>query len=264
MQCIFRCTTGEEDPDSSSYAPDGKSLIYLIPGKLAFMSSNVSGMQELKDSLQELDFTYVSSDIHRKYVPFALDFGPVNIAIIHRFCIAFAKQLASAKTLLIYTFENTYQTRSNSCLLLAAFMMLNQGWSLDKAAALFCSSNLPFPLVPFRDATFQKADFGLDLLDCLSGLARASELGWYEQKSFDLALYEELEDPLSGDLAEICPKFVAFKGPTSNASPESKSRQVVFSTSWYIPIFLSLGVTCVVRLNEAETYDRSAKTHAFG
>lgn len=253
MQCLFRfALTGNGNPNLNAC---GQSLIYLIPGKLAFVSGNASEIQALKDSLKSFDVKYISSDLHRKYIPFAFDFGPVNLGIIHRFCQAFEKRLTNSSSLIVYCFEPMSAYRANACLLLAAFMMLNKGWSLDQASSFFGCSKLPFPLVPFRDATYSPANFGLTLKDCLAGLARASELGWYKHKAFDLASYESLDDPRAGDIHQICPKFVAFKGPLCIGSPFRQNHEVAFPPSKYIPELSALGVTCVVRLNEAETYD---------
>ena len=43
-------------------------------------------------------------------------------------------------------------------------------------------------------------------------------LGWYDEKTFDRKSYEALDDPLSGDIHQICPKLVTFKGPLSDGS----------------------------------------------
>jgi cell division cycle 14 len=73
-------------------------------------------------------------------------------------------------------------------------------------------------------------------------------------------MYSKLERQYTGDLAEICPKFVAMKGPLS---PESRYRpgrvdELAFApeASRYVPTLHRLGVTCVVCLNEPDTYDK--------
>ena len=211
----------------------------------------------MKKSLENHEIVYISSELHRKYVPFAWDFGPVNLGILHRFCIAFGKRLAKPNTpLIIYCFGKTFASRANACFLLAGFMMLNHGWSLEQASAAFELPHLPFPLKPFRDALATKQDFDLRLHDCLSGLSRAVELSWYDPTTFSLAKYEWLDSPCAGDMHEICPKFVAFKGPLSVGSRHLRPGEIALPPSEYVPVLQQLGVTCVVRLNEADTYDR--------
>ena len=262
MQCFFpRSFKSAIESDGyqtvAAVASGLPSVRCLIPDRLAFASGSAHEIQQLKQSLMGDDVIFISSQLHRKYVPYALDFGPVNLGIVHQFCVAFANRLASASSsLIIYCFETSAACRANACFLLAAFMMLSQGWTLDQASSAFGCSRLPFLLKPFRDATFTVADFGLSLHDCLAGLVRASELGWYSQSSFDLASYEALDDPLSGDIHEVCPKFVAFKGPLAINSAYLQTGEVAFPPSKYVPILKQLGVTCVARLNEDDTYDR--------
>lgn len=56
-------------------------------------------------------------------------------------------------------------------------------------------------------------------------------------------------------IAEVCPKFIAFKGPSGRRqllSPGLYSLQ----PKHYFEVFKDRGVTAVVRLNEDDTYDR--------
>ena len=238
-------------------------MIPLIPDKLAFASGSAHEIHALKTYYQHANVIFITSDLHHKYVPFALDFGPVNLGIVHRFCVAMNKRLERLKSsLIVYCFEPCSAHRANACFLLAAYMMLEQGWAAEKASAAFGCSKLPFPLKPFRDVTYMESDFGLTLEDCMAGLGRANELGWYRRQTFDLASYEALDSPFSGDMHEICPKFVAFKGPLSQRSAYRQEGEVALPPSAYVPVLVKLGVTCVVRLNEADTYDRYERAAA--
>ena len=91
---------------------------------------------------------------------------------------------------------------------------------------------------------------------CLRGLYRASVIGWYARKTFDSATYDELDDPMNGDIHVICPKFVAFKGPLFHSSQYRRNGELTLPPSAYIRNLRMLNVTCIVRLNEADTYDR--------
>ena len=53
---------------------------------------------------------------------------------------------------------------------------------------------------------------------------------------------------------QICPKFIAFKGPLAIGSHHREPNEVSFPPDHYAPLLLSLGVSSVVRLNDADTY----------
>jgi cell division cycle 14 len=59
-----------------------------------------------------------------------------------------------------------------------------------------------------------------------------------------------LENPAQFDLHQICPKFVAFRGPDSS-DPRFQSPEQ------YCELFVHMGVNAVVRLNETDAYDSS-------
>jgi hypothetical protein len=231
-------------------------LVYLIPDKLAFTSAVAAQVKKLKNTYANDDIVFMTSDLHRKYVPFAADFGPVNISIIHRFCEAFVKRLSkSGNSLIVYCFESTVACRANACFLLAAFMVLRHGWSPEQASRTFQPPTLPFSLEPFCDVTYSA---NLSIHDCLLGLARAAMLGWYDYTNFDRASYNALGDPFSLHIHKICPKLVAFKGPLLDDSPHRRPGERAFPPSTYALALQRLGVTCVLRLNEPDTYDRLA------
>jgi cell division cycle 14 len=72
--------------------------------------------------------------------------------------------------------------------------------------------------------------------------------------AFDVHIYEELSHPHCGDMHQICPKLVAFKGPLAHDSPRRELDEVAFPPDHYAPILLGLGVSSVVRLNDSDTY----------
>ena len=246
----------KEDSNSCELSNDS-CLVYLIPNRLAFATGSSDDIKKMKQRMPILKARFMSSDLHRKYVPFAADFGPVNLGVVHRFCDAFAKRLFKQEGQLVYCFECSLECRANASFLLAAFMVLYYRWSPQQAAAPFKYPRVPFTLKPFHDATHLHSD-DLLLEDCLRGLERAGMNGWYSRSTFDLALYEELDDPLHGDIHQICPKFVAFKGPIVQTGVNQHKGEVSFPPSAYIHALRRLRVTCVIRLNEADTYDRSA------
>jgi cell division cycle 14 len=230
----------------------------LLDGRLAFMTGTRDDMSGMKDAMAARGFALVSSDLHNNYIPFAADFGPVNLSIIHRFCIAFMKRLARSKDagrVLVYCIENTTEAQANASFLLGAFLVINFGWTAEQAAEPFTGPTAPFKLRPFHDATFISASYDLSLLSCLKGLCRAMQLGWYGRRSFNIDRYQRLDNPAGGDVHQLCPKLVGFKGPLAAGTRYVQHDEVVMPPQYYVPIFLELGVSCVIRLNEPDTYD---------
>jgi cell division cycle 14 len=189
------------------------------------------------------------------YQPFAKDFGPVNLGIVHRFCVAFSKKIAQndCRTL-VYCFDESLQAQANASFLLSSLLVIRFGWTPEKAAEPFVGSSSPFKLHPFRDATHCPQPYALDLTECLKGLHRSIQLGWFDWKKFDAQQYEQLDSPYHGDLHQVCPKFIAFKGPLAVESHHLQPNEVAFPPDHYAPLLLTLGASSVVRLNDADTY----------
>ena len=121
----------------------------------------------------------------------------------------------------------------------------------------------------YRDATYSCPDFRLHLVDCWNGLRRAMDKRWFECPSsphltrwgkVDMAEYVLYDSPTSGDLHQVVPgKFVAFAGPRDLGGKLHDDARGIreFSPAYYLGIFRELGVSTVVRLNEAH-YDGRA------
>jgi len=71
---------------------------------------------------------------------------------------------------------------------------------------------------------------------------------WYSFDTFDLGKYEFYEKLENGDMNWILPgKLLAFSSPSSIGRDPYGNR--IFTPDDYVPVFKSLGVTTVVRLN---------------
>jgi len=89
------------------------------------------------------------------------------------------------------------------------------------------------------------------IIDCLEGLEQAIKWGWYTFESFDVIQYQHFEKVENGDLNWIIPgKFIAFSGP-QNVSDKYESLTAID----YVPIFHTLKVQTVIRLNKPQ-YDK--------
>ena len=85
------------------------------------------------------------------------------------------------------------------------------------------------------------------------------KLGWYNPETFDLAEYEYWDHPPNGDMHVVMPcigsELLAFKGPSATRCKIAPGA-FAFTPGDYIDVFKEVGVSCVVRLNDPQTYDR--------
>jgi hypothetical protein len=144
-----------------------------------------------------------------RYHPFCSDFGPVKISVVHRFCEQLRRTIPaqlSEERHCVYTIPEDTRIASNAAFLLAAFLVLDHGFSPTRAATPFAKLQ-PSPFIMFRDATHTRADFHISIFDCLNGLQRALHLGWFSTVDFDssLNLYEHWDDPMQGMLPILVP-----------------------------------------------------------
>ena len=71
--------------------------------------------------------------------------------------------------------------------------------------------------------------------------------GWFALDSFDMDTYTRLDDP-ELDVHQICPKFVAFRGPDVRVAGSGSVRELCRE-------FKELGVTAGVRLQGEQSCD---------
>jgi cell division cycle 14 len=105
----------------------------------------------------------------------------------------------------------------------------------------------------FRDASRVPPTFLLSVLDCLRGIEKAIRHGWFDFPSFDAENWRQMELLKHGAMDWIIPgKLLAFASPYS--MPELPNGIRVATAADLLPIFRTLGITHVVRLN-TQFYD---------
>jgi len=224
---------------------------HVLHNKLGFVLFD-SEAQTKKAIMEHRDIYFFSSDLHEEYVPFFQDFGPVNIGVVYQFCKLIRSKISDPRLgsrVCTYYAESDGPRRTNASFLLGAYLVIIQGWSPEDATAVFESMGAGM-LVGYRHALNSRSEFRLSVLDCLRGIKKAMESKWFDMESFDLDRYLLLENPAQFDLHQICPKFVAFRGPDSS-DPRFQSPEQ------YCELFVHMGVNAVVRLNETDAYDSS-------
>ncbi len=90
-------------------------------------------------------------------------------------------------------------------------MVLIQSWPPHLALAPI--AQVDPPLMPFRDAGYSQADYGITVQDVVYGVWKAKEEGCCMLDNFDLAEYETFEHVANGDFNWLTPNFLAFASP---------------------------------------------------
>jgi len=101
--------------------------------------------------------------------------------------------------------------RANAACLLACYMVLIQSWPPHLALAPIAQADPP--LMPFRDAGYSQADYGITIQDVVYGIWRAKEEGVCQLPTFNLEEYERYERVDEGDFNWVTPDFLAFASP---------------------------------------------------
>ncbi|KAL1023192.1 hypothetical protein UPYG_G00037500 [Umbra pygmaea] len=205
---------------------------------------------------------YFCTDDEFIYENFYADFGPLNLAMLYRYCCKLNKKLKSftltRKRIVHYT-SFDQRKRANAAVLIGAYSVIYLKKTPEEAyRALISGSNASY--LPFRDASFGNCTFNLTILDCLQGIRKALQHGFFDFETFDVEEYEHYERVENGDFNWIVPgKFLAFSGP----HPKSKIENgyPLHAPEAYFPYFRKHNVTTVVRLNK-KIYDAKRFTDA--
>ncbi|XP_059425342.1 dual specificity protein phosphatase CDC14AB isoform X6 [Carassius carassius] len=205
---------------------------------------------------------YFSTDEEFVYENFYADFGPLNLAMLYRYCCKLNKKLKSftltRKRIVHYT-SFDQRKRANAAVLIGAYAVIYLKKTPEDAyRALISGSNASY--LPFRDASFGNCTYNLTVLDCLQGIRKALRHGFLNFEMFDINEYEHYERVENGDLNWIVPsKLLAFSGP----HPKSKIENgyPLHAPEAYFPYFRKHNVTTIVRLNK-KIYDAKRFTDA--
>ena len=80
---------------------------------------------------------------------------------------------------------------SNACFLLGAYLLVCEKMPVQRIKKAF-GDELLDKLYPFRDAGTLPCNYPLTVVDCLNGLKRAMELGWYSFERFNPSEFEKI------------------------------------------------------------------------
>ncbi|XP_061152430.1 dual specificity protein phosphatase CDC14AB isoform X3 [Syngnathus typhle] len=199
---------------------------------------------------------YFCTDEEFVYENFYADFGPLNLAMLYRYCCKLNNKLKSftlSRKRIVHYSSFDQRKRSNAAVLIGAYAVIYLKKTPEEAyRALVSGSNAAY--LPFRDASFGKCTFNLSILDCLLGICKALQHGFFDFETFDVDEYEHYERVENGDLNWIVPgKLLAFSGPHAKNKMENGPEPAGYqfhAPESYFPYFRSRGVVAVVRLNK--------------
>jgi len=201
---------------------------------------------------------YFCIDNELVYQPFCSDFGPLHIGMVYKFVVELERlvQNSDYSRYKIYHYTSLLPAkRANAAFLMGAFQILILGYTAEEAWRPF--SALP-PFADFRDAGYGGCTYKCTILHCLRGLEKGVKLGWFSLRNFDVHEYEYYEKVENGDWNWIIPgKMLAFACPCATSVDSEGFR--MWTPEDYAPLFKQLGITAVVRLNNA-TYEASRFT----
>ncbi|XP_030323911.1 dual specificity protein phosphatase CDC14B [Calypte anna] len=219
------------------------------------------------------DTHYFCIDDEFVYENFYADFGPLNLAMVYRYCCKLNKKLKSfsliRKKIIHYTgFDQKKQ--ANAAFLIGSYaviIILKQFLRsiLEKYFHLLSvglnGKFIPFlVIIHYRDASFGTCSFHLTLLDCFHAINKALQYGFLDFNTFDVNEYEHYERAENGDFNWIIPnKFIAFSGPHSRSKIENG--YPLHAPEAYFPYFGKHKVTTIIRLNK-KLYDAKRFTDA--
>nr|XP_048706106.1 dual specificity protein phosphatase CDC14B isoform X3 [Caretta caretta] len=202
----------EEEPP-----PSGPESCMQITGRLYFAIL----CQKPKSGVANTHYFCIDDEL--VYENFYADFGPLNLAMVYRYCCKLNKKLK-----IVYLRE-----------------------SPEDVYRLLLAGNVSY--LPFRDASFGTCSFHLTLLDCFHAINKALRYGFLDFSAFDVDEYEHYEKAENGDFNWIIPnKFVAFSGPHSRSKTENGYPH--HAPEAYFPYFRRHKVTTIIRLNK-KMYD---------
>lgn len=200
---------------------------------------------------------YFSIDEELVYENFFSDFGPLNLAMLFRYCEKLnRKRKAASQTnrKIVHYTTTEPQKRANAAFLIASYSILYLNKTPEESFKLL-TEGVHMPFVPFRDASSGLTVCQISLLDCLQAVFKAYHLGFFNFEDFNVEEYEHYERVENGDLNWIVPqKFLAFCGP--HASTKVENGYFVHSPEFYFTYFKKNNVTTIIRLNQ-KMYDSS-------
>ncbi|XP_077155847.1 dual specificity protein phosphatase CDC14B isoform X6 [Ranitomeya variabilis] len=204
---------------------------------------------------------YFSIDGELRYENFYADFGPLNLAMLYKYCCKLNKKMKSCslanKKIVHYT-DCDPKKRTNAAFLIGSYAIIYLKKLPEEVYRILQMGNVTY--LSFRDASFGTCNFHLTLLGCFYAVHRALQYEFLDFSTFDLEEYQHYERAENGDFNWIIPKkFLAFSGPHHKSKMDNGYPQHAPET--YFPYFREHNVSTIIRLNK-KLYDAKRFTDA--
>ncbi|XP_044140817.1 dual specificity protein phosphatase CDC14C-like isoform X2 [Bufo gargarizans] len=193
---------------------------------------------------------YFSIDEELLYENFYADFGPLNLAMLYKYCCKLNKKMKSfslTKKKIIHYTSSDQKKQANAAFLIGSYAIIYLKRLPEEMHKILQMGNVTY--LPFRDASFGTCSFHLTLLDCFHAVHKALQYEFFDFRTFDLEEYQHYERAENGDFNWIIPqKFLAFSGPHQKSKMENGYPH--HAPEAYFPYFREHHVSTIVRLNK--------------
>ncbi|XP_063687151.1 dual specificity protein phosphatase CDC14C-like isoform X2 [Bolinopsis microptera] len=211
---------------------------------------------------QKQSMYFFTIDEEFVYQPFYADFGPLNLAMLYRYCVKVNKKLKSptlrGRKLIHYTSYDA-RKRANAACLICCYAVIYLNKTPEEAFAPFRNGK-GHQFYAFRDASYGACTYKLTVQHVIAGCYKAFKSKFLDFTTFDVDEYEHYESVENGDFNWVVPnKFLAFSGPHNKSKIENG--YMLHAPEAYIPYFKEHNVTTVIRLNK-RMYDAKRFTDA--
>uniref|UniRef100_A0A3P8X1M7 protein-tyrosine-phosphatase n=1 Tax=Cynoglossus semilaevis TaxID=244447 RepID=A0A3P8X1M7_CYNSE len=209
---------------------------------------------------------FFSTDQEFVYDSFYEDFGPLNLAVLYRYCSKVNRKLTSftwSRKRLVHFTSHDQRKKANAAFLIGAYAVIHLKKSPEEAYRILVSGkNAGF--LPFRDAAAGASTFNLSVLHCLQAVHKSLQLSFLDFENFSVDEYEHFERVENGDMNWIVPgKVLAFSSPHHRSQTENG--YPLHAPEAYVPYFCQNQVTAVVRLNrklyDSRRFERAGLDH---
>ncbi|CAJ1362002.1 unnamed protein product, partial [Effrenium voratum] len=201
------------------------------------------------------------------YDPFnrGRDFGPLDLAATVIYCRwqdALQESHGKNSWALVHVAAEPRGCWSNTVTLCGAYLVLAKGFSAAAAFQPFAQ----LELVHFVDCRGDAActmedgepDFQLSVLDVLSGLQHARDLGWINYRSFPVEIHSSMLRPEHGDMSWLLEgKALAMASPW--ARPTDTENLPVCTPEALVPYFLHNKVGMVIQCNHPQSEEKGQR-----
>ncbi|XP_017786552.1 PREDICTED: dual specificity protein phosphatase CDC14B-like [Nicrophorus vespilloides] len=225
---------------------DVEHIVDLVMDKLYFAVTYSDKTELIKNTR---DIFYFNVDEELIYMNYYLDFGPLNISCLYKFCMKLNSymQCSQINKIVHYTSSDPNK-RVNAAYLIGAYCIIYLNMDPRFVYRKLLDSGGSFR--QFVDASQGISRYTLKLIECLNGVQKAKFFNFFDFNDFNVAEYDLYDKIQNGDFNWLLPrKFLALIGPIDKEiSPNGHA------PSFYIKYFLKNDVRTVVRLNN-KLYD---------